>query len=65
MSDLPKIRSINDQLTLDDRQALTMVNIVAKYNCKTIFNNQANRIKYFISRLKILDLNSFDYLIVI
>lgn len=67
MSKSPRavVREIGGQLVLDDPDALALIQVVEKNNCKTTFNIHIERIEHFKSRVKALNLSGQDVVIII
>lgn len=65
MSDQPRaiIREINDQLVLDDPDALAMIRVVEKLNCKILVDANTERIEHFKRRVVELKLSPEDVVI--
>lgn len=45
------VRFVDDQLVLDDPDALEFVRVVSKHNCELIFKAQKDRVDYFKQRI--------------
>jgi hypothetical protein len=46
------VREVDGQLVLDDPDALAMIRAVGKYNCKGLFDLNADRVVHFVKRMK-------------
>jgi len=61
----PVVREIDGQLVLDDPTALGMVRAVAKINCRSLLQENADRIKHFVDRVAVLGKAPRDVVIVL
>ena len=46
------VREVDGQLVLDDPDALAMIRVVNKHNCKTMFELNRDRVDHFVKRMK-------------
>lgn len=59
------VREIDGQLVLDDPDALAMIRVVAKHNCKNTLELNAERVRHFSGRIAARQLSPAEFLIVI
>ncbi|MBI2120855.1 MAG: hypothetical protein HYT94_04495 [Parcubacteria group bacterium] len=59
------VREINGQLVLDDPDALAVLNVVNKHNCRNTLEMNADRVKHFKHRLTELGKTASDTVIVL
>jgi hypothetical protein len=52
-------------LALDDPTAVAMITAVDKYNCKSVFDAQNDRVQHFVGRMKALGKSPQDVVIVL
>lgn len=55
----------DDVLVLDDPDAVAVMRAVEKHNCRTLFEDSAERVEYFKGRLAIRGLDPKDFCIVL
>jgi hypothetical protein len=48
------VREVNDQIVLDDPDALATANAVAKHNCRLTLDGQVDRVAHFKQRVRCL-----------
>jgi hypothetical protein len=60
-----ELREIDGQLVLDDPDALAMIRGVGKYNCRAMFESNAERVEHFKRRLIALGLSPSEFIIVL
>jgi hypothetical protein len=60
-----RVFEIDGKLVLDDPEALAMIRGVAKHNCRLTFEGQNERVIYFKRRMRMLDHNPNNVIIVL
>lgn len=59
------VREIDGQLVLDDPDALAVVSVVGKHNCRTTFDMNADRVEHFKNRMVERELSGRDVVITV
>jgi hypothetical protein len=59
------LREVDGQLVLDDPEALGVVKAVAKHNCKLTFEENEERVVYFVKRMQELQKDPASWVIVL
>lgn len=59
------VREIDGQLVLDDPDALAMIKVVERHNCRHTFDAQAERVQHFKRRIEELGKSPNDVVIVL
>ena len=65
MSELPYIKEVDGQLVLVDPVGFSVMQAVAKHNCKNTFKLNADRVLHFANRIVARGLSATDMVIII